>query len=143
MIFYHHSTCLYKLPGLSATLLQCCVYTSTNCSGVARTSRMLGHSMGTLRLYELLQACSPENFLNFTAPRPRSVLKPHRSAVYITYTANSRAMSVRDLQFCGLYVAIPCVVRFQDSLALDSRSTTILSVPIIRMHICTGGARHL
>ena len=26
-----------------------------SCSGVARTSRMLGHSMGTLRLYELLR----------------------------------------------------------------------------------------
>ena len=34
-------------------------------SGVARTLRMIGHSMGTLRLYKLLQACSPEKFLEF------------------------------------------------------------------------------
>ena len=46
-------------------------------SGVARTSRMLGHSMGTQRLYELVREVQkylgglgearPENFLNFTA----------------------------------------------------------------------------
>ena len=48
-------------------------------SGVARTSPLLGHSMGTLRLYELprevqgdVEASSPPKFTNFTASQVSS-----------------------------------------------------------------------
>ena len=60
--------------------------TGFGCSGVARTSPLLGHSMGTLRLYELprevqkliggLGASSPPQILQ----PPRSVLRPYTIA---------------------------------------------------------------
>ena len=52
-------------------------YRKFECSGVARTSPLLGHSMGTLHLYKLLREVqklmgglgesSPRKFRNFTA----------------------------------------------------------------------------
>ena len=66
---------------------------------------MLGHSMGTLRLYERLHEVhnyylgglgyAPlKNVQNFTASW--LVLKPHQSEMYITYMANLRTVSIRD-----------------------------------------------
>ena len=68
-------------------------------SGVARTSPLLGHSMGTLRLYELTREVQkliggsggyppPEN-LGILQP-PRSVLRPYTVAKCKSLTANSR-----------------------------------------------------
>ena len=61
--------------------------------------------MGMLCLYELLRKVEkhlgglghapPEKFFWISQP-PRSVLKPYRSAVYITYTANLRTVNIRD-----------------------------------------------
>ena len=71
-------------------------------SGVARTSPMLGHSMGTLRLYELPREVQkliggsggilPPGILQ----PPRSVLRPYTVAKCKSTTANSRMMRVCD-----------------------------------------------
>ena len=71
-------------------------------SGVARTSPMLGHSMGTLRLYELL--CEMQKLLGGSGgilppgilQLPRSVLRPYTVVKCKSLTANSRMMSVCD-----------------------------------------------
>ena len=39
--------------------------------------------------------CSPRKFLEISQP-PSLVLKPYHSEVYITYTANSCMVSIRD-----------------------------------------------
>ena len=66
---------------------------------------MLGHSMGTLRLYELQREVSkllggsggilPAKNLGILQP-PRSVLRPYTVAKCKSLTANSRMMSVCD-----------------------------------------------
>ena len=72
-------------------------------SGVARTSPLLGHSMGTLRLYELPRevqkliggsgASSPLKNLGILQP-PWSVLRRYTVAKCKLHTANSHMMSV-------------------------------------------------
>ena len=59
-------------------------------SGVARTSPLLGHSMGTLRLYELPRGHppTPEN-LGILQP-PKSVLRPNTVVKCKSLMANSR-----------------------------------------------------
>ena len=56
---------------------------------------------------------------------PTSVLRPYHSAVHVTYTANVTRNSVD---------------KHSNTVPFDSRSTTILSAPMIRIHTCTGGA---
>ena len=74
-------------------------------SGVARTSPLLGHSMGTLRLYEL--PCKVQKLIGGSGgilpPKnvgilqpPRSVLRLYTVAKCKSLTANSRTMSVWD-----------------------------------------------
>ena len=71
-------------------------------SGVARTSPMLGHSMGTLRLYEL--PCEMQKLLGGSGgilppgilQPPRSVLRPYAVVKCKSLTANSRMMSLCD-----------------------------------------------
>ena len=79
---------------------------------------MLGHSMGTLLLYEILRevqkhlggegsrACSPQKMFGISQP-PRSVLRPYRTAVYVGYTAKSRRYGERTrLVILWIYMAI-------------------------------------
>ena len=68
-------------------------------SGVARTSLMLGHSMGTLCLNSARSAEVFRGFLGHALPQPpRSVLRPYCSAVYVTliYGKLAHTVSVRD-----------------------------------------------
>ena len=72
-------------------------------SGVARTSPLLGHSVGTPRLYELLREVQkliggsvgilPRKFRNFTASQVGSEAI-YRSEVQVTYGKLARMMSV-------------------------------------------------
>ena len=77
---------------------------------------MLGHSMGTLRLYEILRevqkhlggsrAWSPQKNFGISQP-PRSVLRQFRTAVYVDYTAKSRRYGERTrLVILWIYMAI-------------------------------------
>ena len=77
------------------------VFIKQSTSVVARTSRILGQNTGTLRLYELLYKDAradwdmvPKKMFRILQPS-RLVLKPYCSAVYVTYTANSRMVRVR------------------------------------------------
>ena len=83
---------------------------------------MLGHSMGTLRLYKILYEVqkhfgglghSPPEIFTISQP-PSSVLKPHHLYGKVTYGEHTRLI----LRYCA--------VRFHDCLPPDSQSTTIL-----------------
>ena len=57
-------------------------------SGVARTSPLLGHSMGTLRLYELQREVQKQEGLGVRIEilqLPRSVLKPYTVAKCLSH----------------------------------------------------------
>ena len=52
---------------------------SPETSGVARTSPLLGHSMGTLRLYELLREVQKLNNMGVYGASSPQILQPPRS----------------------------------------------------------------
>ena len=56
-------------------------WTGLDCSGVARTSPLLGHSMGTLRLYELPRERSAEAYRGVWRHPPPQILQPPRSVL--------------------------------------------------------------
>ena len=113
---------------------------------------MLGHSMGTLRLYEILRevqkylgggrgsrACSPQKI----SQPPRSVLRSYRTAVYVNYTAKSRRYRERTrLVILWIYLAI---LRRSISRLFSARRFGIDNdrISADNSHTCTGGTRPL
>ena len=106
---------------------------------------MLGHSMDTLRLYEILREVQqylgggggclghglPRNF-GISQP-PKSVLRPHLTAVYVDYTAKSRRYGERTgLVIVWMYMAIMRRSLSRPFSARFAGSTTTGSAPIIR-----------
>ena len=117
---------------------------------------MLGHSMGTLHLYEILhevqkhlggggggsRACSPQKIFGISQP-PRSVLRPYRTAVYVDYTAKSRRYGERmRLGILWIYLAILCrsISRLFSAHRFGINNDRISAD---NLHTCTGGARPL
>ena len=111
-----HAVVLPVLEMVKLQSLQTVILGQATISGVARTSPMLGHNMGTLHLYELLREVW--KLLGESV----GILPSLPSQFWGPTVAKTR---VWDLLFG--YTLWYCAIQFQDRLATDSRSTTPLS----------------
>ena len=115
-------------------------------SDIARTSRILGHSMATLRLYELLCVWSPEAFRWSEACSPKKYFHslPGRFWSYIVLQCTSLIPHTHVWWAYDTHNSVDYTYILRHWISRPNlQSTTILSVPIIHMHTCTGGARPL
>ena len=130
-LFYKPRTSCSKEPSINTfTKYHYIVDLSWKCkhllaSGIARTSPLLGHSMGTLHLYELGREV--QKLLG----RSGGILPPKIWEFYGLpgrfwgHTVAKRKLLTADSHM--RLVIRYCAVQFQDRLATDSRSTTLLS----------------